>query len=502
MLSSIGLHTLRALLPALLLTLGACAAAPDRGPGKVSGQSSVSQAQALSVPPQLYESPTALQTHELISPEFKPKHVYTLVELIDLAQQLNPSTRIAWGEAQQAAAAAGMVESTYLPFISANIVGGYMHNDRSDSVRLLGREFELDYQTHLHGVVPAITLQWLLFDFGKRNALQQGADKLALASRFAFTQAHQAVIAEVSTSYYTYNSARSREKQAAEGLRNAATIEDIALERVRNGLGTTIEAAQARQLKAQARLHLVSSKAQTRQAYQMLLGAVGLPPDAELQVTDSAERALPSDLDIPGNPQLQKAIASRPDVQALQAAHQASLAGVDSARASFMPKLMLMGFVSHPTGKLSVGTLPGISSQAASSGALLMLNIPLYDGGLRTKQIHEAQLRVKNAQERLRRTQNDAYKQMVIAADVLRTALESYRAANELVQAAQLTYDGALASYREGLTGMTLLTEAHDGLLGAQEALSVAHTAGLVGSVNLAFAMGELNRMPATASTP
>jgi outer membrane protein TolC len=43
---------------------------------------------------------------------------------------------------------------------------------------------------------------------------------------------------------------------------------------------------------------------------------------------------------------------------------------------------------------------------------------------------------------------------------------------------------------------MTLLTEAHTGLLGAQEAQTAAHTAGLLGSVNLAFAMGELNQAP------
>lgn len=497
---SFGFYSLRAVLSASLLALAACATVPDRAPAR----SEPKPEEDVAAPPQLLDAAAPAQTQDLTPPVVNAKHEYTLPELINLAQQLNPSTRIAWGEAQQAAAAAGMVESTYLPFISANVIGGYMRSDRSDSARLLGRELELDYDTHLSGAVPALTLQWLLFDFGKRRAVQEGAEKLALASRFAFSGVHQAVIAEVSTTYFTYNSARRREKIAAQGLKNAAVIEDIARERVRNGMGTSIEAAQARQLKAQARLHHVNAGAQTRQAYQMLLGAVGLAPDAQLKVADSAARPLPEDLDIPGNAALQKAIASRPDVQAIEAAHQASLAGIDSAKASFMPKLMLMGFLSKRAGSLNVGALPGVNAQAMSSGALLMLSIPLYDGGLRSKQIHEAQLRATTAQDRLRKTKNEAYKQMVIAADALRAALESHRAANELVAAAQLTYDGALASYREGLTGMVLLTEAHSGLLGAQEAQSVAHTAGLVGSVNLAFAMGELNQssgLPQPSST-
>lgn len=474
---------------AATLALSACAAPQATAPGSQTGFDAPE-------PPRLTSLPHEEPEQASHTPHLQPDHDYTLPELIDLAQRLNPSTRIAWGEAQQAAQAAGMVQSAYLPLISANIVGGYVRSDRSDGVRILGRDLELDYDTHLSGAVPALTLKWLLFDFGKRAALQEAADKLALASRITFNGVHQAVIAEVSISYFNYNSARRREQIAAQGLKNAALIEDIALEREHSGLGTRIEVAQARQLKAQARLHHVNAGTLARQSYQILLGAVGLTPDSRLQVADSAERPLPQELDIPGNDILKRAIAQRPDVQALQAAHQATLAGVESAQASFMPKLALMGFVSKRMGSLSVGNLPEVSPQTSSSGAVLALSIPLYDAGLRAKQTREAQLRVETARARVNKTEQDAYKQMVIAADALRAALESHQAAQALVDAAQITYDGALESYKEGLTGMMLLTEAHSGLLGAQEAQSAAHAAGLVGSVNLAFAMGELNQAP------
>jgi len=38
---------------------------------------------------------------------------YELVELIDLAQRLNPETRVAWEAARQAAIGVGLVESEY-----------------------------------------------------------------------------------------------------------------------------------------------------------------------------------------------------------------------------------------------------------------------------------------------------------------------------------------------------------------------------------------------------
>src|SRR5207237_625337 len=43
---------------------------------------------------------------------------YSLAELIDLAQRINPETREAWEQARQAALAVGLVDSSYAPQIS------------------------------------------------------------------------------------------------------------------------------------------------------------------------------------------------------------------------------------------------------------------------------------------------------------------------------------------------------------------------------------------------
>src|ERR1700733_11562844 len=59
------------------------------------------------------------------SPSVIDNHVYSLAELIDLAQTNNPQTRIAWEQARQAALAVGMIKATYLPFLSATALGGY-----------------------------------------------------------------------------------------------------------------------------------------------------------------------------------------------------------------------------------------------------------------------------------------------------------------------------------------------------------------------------------------
>jgi outer membrane protein len=52
---------------------------------------------------------------ELPSPAgVDPNHVYSLVELIDIAQRRNPATRVAWEQARQAAINVGIARAAYL----------------------------------------------------------------------------------------------------------------------------------------------------------------------------------------------------------------------------------------------------------------------------------------------------------------------------------------------------------------------------------------------------
>jgi hypothetical protein len=52
---------------------------------------------------------------------------YDLVELIDLAQRLNPETRVAWEAARQAAIGVGLGESAYFPVLTLTALGGYQN---------------------------------------------------------------------------------------------------------------------------------------------------------------------------------------------------------------------------------------------------------------------------------------------------------------------------------------------------------------------------------------
>jgi len=54
-----------------------------------------------------------------------PARQYDLLELIDVAQRVNPETRVAWEGARQAAIGVGLVESEYFPVLTLAALGGY-----------------------------------------------------------------------------------------------------------------------------------------------------------------------------------------------------------------------------------------------------------------------------------------------------------------------------------------------------------------------------------------
>src|SRR5690606_7972139 len=103
------------------------------------------------------------------------------------------------------------------------------------------------------------------------------------------------------------------------------------------------------------------------------------------------------------------------------------------------------------------------------------------------------QARADQASELWRRTQRDALHEMVAADTDLRSALQSYETATELVSTADTAYAAALGAYRNGVGTITLAIEAATDLLDARLVQSDAHAASLMAAANLAFVMGQMN---------
>jgi outer membrane protein TolC len=433
-------------------------------------------------------------------------HVYSLAELIDLAQTSNPETRVAWERARQAALAVGVVKAFYLPMMSATAIGGYQHTSGSNEVAGV---LSNPGSGNANGTVSGVALQWLLFDFGQRDAFKEAAVNLSLASNLLFNGAHQKIIYDVSRNFYEYTSARQRVAIAEKTRAESARLLDVAAEKFKNGVGTTVETAQARQLLAQADFNLVQARGGERDLYHALIAAIGVSPEARPRIADVSGRPLSPAAMIPVDKLIAAAIARRADVQASYAAAKAAHAGIAAAQAEFMPKVFLSASGSYVTGGLNITSMPSLnlgamgsqsvpisagSSLNASNAAVLGgVTIPIYDGGIRDARLREAQSRNDAAQAALQRLQQNAASEIVTADDALRGSLAAYQAASALVSASRITEDAAFAAYRSGAGALPAAIEAEKALLLARLAQEQAHGTALIAAATLAFATGRLS---------
>ena len=152
----------------------------------------------------------------------------------------------------QVALVAGIAKSTYLPRITAAAIGGYQVSQTSTTTEAA------------RGTISTVSFQWLLFDFGQRAAVVEAAQQGSVISNIGFTAAHQQLIHDVSLAFYANAAARARVGNAAQSLKNAKSVQAAVEDRMKRGIRTTIEVAQARQSTAQARLAMVQATGAAR----------------------------------------------------------------------------------------------------------------------------------------------------------------------------------------------------------------------------------------------
>jgi len=433
--------------------------------------------------------------------ELATDHAYTLAELIDVAERENPQTRVAWQRARNAAIGAGMAESTYLPVITANVLGAYQGAEGSNS----SFGFNVHNSGNLAGSAETVSLAWLLFDFGGRKNIVGSARKLADVSNIAFTRAHQQVIYAVSVAYYAYETAIERHRTALQAFANAKEVEGAVDARYKNGEGTVVETAQARDMTARAQLSVVNTQGAEEQAYALLLAAMGISPLTVIRIAPVEHRQLSSEDLGPADEMVRDALSRRPDVLEAYNTVQASQANVKAAQAQNHPKIFLAGTGAYVSGQLGLTAIPGIGEQLPTlniagnqwNGTVLLgVSIPIFDAHRRANAIQQAKNDEDKATATLNEVRLNAIREIVSAQISLRTSVAATEAAAVARDSAQASYDAALGSYKQGVGTVTAAVEAETHLFEARLAEGDSYTSALSAAATLAYATGQLGSAP------
>jgi outer membrane protein len=435
---------------------------------------------------------------------------YTLPDLIDLAQQLNPATRAAWQNAKQALALVGVSKSAYYPFLSLAAAAGYtrlfvpfpkLEVNQAALKKVLATggpvqtavtltdgnplHFDVLYQSEL-------TMKWLLFDFGQRDATVNAARENLLIANVAFNATHQRLVLEVSQAFYAYNLARESVKVAESSSQTADTVHSAVEARVSSGLATQPERLQAEQQLAQANFDLEQARGSERDAFVDLMEAIGLSPAVQIRVTEAFAGSVHFDLETPLASFVMRALSKRPDLVASLAKVRVAEDKIKGIKASYFPKISALGSVGYGEERTSLGASNTFDSSAPSFGASLAIELPLFDGFLRDRSLQAARAELEAASDQLEQARDETVRQVWKSYNDLRTAIRRGAAAAALLNSSQSAYDAVLASFKQGLsiytdvvTNETKLTSARNALFETQSAIYQAAT-------GLAYAMGEL----------
>jgi len=418
---------------------------------------------------------------------------YDLAGLIDLAQRNNPETREAWERARQAALAVGLVESTYVPQISAEIISGYQTTPLPIPTTLIPRGY---FRADTRELIPLLTAKWLLFDFGQRAGAEQAARANAFAANVQFTDAHHKLIYAVSRDYFALGAMRARLRVAQQALKTAEIVQDASEMRRAHGLATVVDLAQARRQTAQARFDLERAIGAEHAAYAALIASMGVAPNTRIETTDSSEQELPTDPSGDVDQLIREALANRPDIIAALGKLRAAEGALSSARASYYPTISLVARAYQNAGSISTDGSPYSSVNRPGASILLKLDWPLFDGGARDARVATARAEVAAAHASLDHARDAAVQQVTDAYDALKTGFAEYAAALALTEAAQTAYDAALEAYRNGVGTYTDLVNAESALTQAQSEKVNAHANVFTAAAALAFATGSILSQP------
>jgi TolC family type I secretion outer membrane protein len=380
----------------------------------------------------------------------------------------HPQTREVWASARAQAALVGVAQGGWLPSLDASAGATRFQNENNPFTR----------------TSAALTLSWLLVDFGQRSANVENARQLLNAAAATQDATVQTLFLAALQTYYAAQATQAAVVSANEAERAAGESFRAADARYAVGVATPADRLQAQTALSQATLNRIRAEGEARNALGALANALGFGAQQAMVLADlpaaPTETAFQQQVDALIN----EAQARRPDLRAAEAQVKAAEAGVDLARAQGRPTISL---AAGPSWQESAGVI----TRGNSIG--LSLNVPLFAGFDTTYRVRSAA-----AQAEVRAAQRDRIKNQV-ALDVWRAyqsltaATQSLKTTADLVASAEQSAKVALGRYKAGVGTVLDLLTAQSALASARMQRIQAQLDWNVYRATLAQAIGALD---------
>ena len=426
----------------------------------------------------LVTPPHVTQAQENASPcQSKRLSMLTLTDVIDATLCANPQTREVWANARVRAAEVGRAQSTFLPTLDGSISASRDKNRGGalpGPVRTERRNYEL-------------SMSWLLYDFGGREANLANARELLAAANASQDARVQSLLLAAVQAYYGLQSSQAARDAALEAEKAAQQSFRAAEARYQAGVATPADKLQAQTAWSQATLNRISAEGDVKSGLGTIANVMGLAANAEIGLAPVKD-AMPGQIqqtqaDVQGL--IDGAVRNRPDLRASEARVRAANSAIDRARAKDRPSLSLG--VSGNSSRS--GSLPDGNSSALG----LTLKIPLFSGFDSTYQIRAAEAEAEASRAQSEQTRLQVALDVWNAYYSLATAGQSLNASADLAASAEQSHRVSLGRYKAGLGTILDVLNAQSALASAHQQRIQALYSWLISRVSLAQAMGTLD---------
>lgn len=327
-----------------------------------------------------------------------------------------------------------------------------------------------------------VSASWELDVWGRVRYGQRAAALGLAASQADYQFARLSIVATLAKSWFLATEALQQQRLVADSTAAATQLQALAEQRVRIGVGSDVEVAQARanvQGQRDQALQVQLAVAESRRALELLLGRY---PAAEL-ATSAEFTALPPPAPAGVPSQL---LERRPDVIAAERRVAAAFDRVGEAQAARLPRLSLTAALSSISS--SVFVLQDRNNPSGGIGATLLA--PIFDGGALAAQVElrsaeqqqAAAAYAQVAQRAFNEVESALAKQATLAArePVLAQGVADNTRAFELEQ----------VRYRVGSRDQRSVTQQQLSVVAARMSLLRLHTEQRVQRVQLHLALG------------
>ena len=324
-----------------------------------------------------------------------------------------------------------------------------------------------------------ISLDLLLFDFGRTNLRLQAAKETVLATRESLRNIEQQVLLRAVAAYMNVRRTSELVSVRQNNLRLLRQELRAANDRFEVGEVTRTDVALAEARLASAQSGLATAQGDLTQAVEEFRNAVGRAP-GQLR----APQSLPN---LSGNIDAAKSIAVRnhPDMRKAQYDVAAADLTVAAAEAAMKPSVSL-------TTRLGAGEEIDGTDYTRSGSIGVTVSGPIYQGGLLSSAKRQAMAQADSLRGALHVARKQVIEDVGNAYAILRAAQASRQAGQEQVRAARVAFRGVREEAKLGARTTLDVLDAEQELLDAQAGLISAETDLYIAAYTVLETIGEL----------